>query len=368
MKESSDILFVGQTPPPFHGQAVVTGMLFEHDWKPLKVERLRMAFSDDMASVGEASWMKIWRLFILILKTWKVALSCRPMVLYYLPASPNMTPVVRDVIYLSLVRWMFPKTVFHYHAGGLDDFYRENKWLRRLTQWVYKGADCAIDVNVTTPPSGDYFHSKHNVVVMNGLDVGAAQRKRGKEECFQVLYLGLLCEDKGVLELVKTARQLREWGCDMEFVMVGAWESDSFETEFQAAASQAGVSEMFRLLGVQKGESKWQVYADADAFIFPSHHPTETFGLVLIEAMAFGLPVITNRWRGIPHVVGRDKGAILCEPKNSLQYAEAVRDLLNDPERRTLLGQLSKHRYQERFTREKFVGGMEKVFREVLKS
>lgn len=366
MSERSDILLVGQTPPPFHGQAVVTGMLFDHDWKGLKVERLRMAFSDDMASVGEASWMKIWRLLVLVLKTWKVVFVHRPVILYYLPASPNMTPVIRDVIYLSLVRWMFPRTIFHYHAGGLDQFYSEKKWLRRLTQWVYMRADCSVDVNVTTPPSGEAFAARRNEVVMNGLDVGSACKKRRDESKLQVLYLGLLCEDKGVLEMVETARHLQGWGGAVEFVMVGAWESESFRACFETAASEAGVSDMFCFLGVQQGEAKWQAYADADVFIFPSHHPTETFGLVLIEAMAFGLPVITNRWRGIPHVVGEYEGAILCDPRSPMQYAEAIRGLSHDANRRKGLGRMSKERYMKHFTRGEFLKGMERVFGDVL--
>ena len=56
MKNYSDILLVGQTPPPYHGQAVVTGMLFDHGWGDLKVERLRMAYSDSIDERGEG-WL-----------------------------------------------------------------------------------------------------------------------------------------------------------------------------------------------------------------------------------------------------------------------------------------------------------------------
>ncbi len=79
----SDILLVGQTPPPFHGQSVVTGMLFDHDWGNLKVERLRMAYSDSIDAVGKAGIGKVLHLFSLIFQTWTIALSKRPKVLYY---------------------------------------------------------------------------------------------------------------------------------------------------------------------------------------------------------------------------------------------------------------------------------------------
>jgi glycosyltransferase involved in cell wall biosynthesis len=364
--DRSDILLVGQTPPPYHGQAVVTNMLFEHDWQGLKVECLRMAFSDNIESVGEASWVKIWKLVVLVLKTWKRVSVSQPKVLYYLPASPNLTPVIRDVVYLGLVRWLFPQVVFHFHAGGLDKLYSERKWLRRLTKFVYDGVDCSIDVNITTPPSGEYFQAKRNEVVMNGLDVEQATRGRGDDGEFYLLYVGLLCEEKGVMELPQTAKLLLDLGCVCKMVLVGGWESDEFKHRFMEEIQELEVSHFFAFEGVKQGADKWQAFADADAYIFPSHHPTETFGLVLLEAMAFRLPIITNRWRGIPHVVGEEGCAILCEPRCPEDYAKAIARLINSPELCQQMGDVAHIRYRERFTKDQFLDRMEQVFADVL--
>ena len=362
----SDILLVGQTPPPFHGQSVVTGMLFDHDWGDLAVERLRMAYSDSIDDIGKAGVGKVLHLLSLIWQTWMIVLKKRPTVLYYLPASPNLAPVVRDFLYLASVRWLFSKTVFHYHAGGLDQWIASKKWIKFFLKWVYSGVDCSIDVNITKPASGEYFNAKKNAVVMNGLDVGVASRKRSREDTFQILYLGLLCEPKGVMELVDTASRLKKSGCECEFVMVGGWESDAFQSELESAIARAEVSEMFLFKGILKGDSKWQAYADADAFIFPTHHPTETFGLVLIEAMAFALPIITTRWRGVPHVIGESGCATLCDTHSPDQYAEAIADLVKFPDKRKQMGKAARKHYEANFTREKFLGKMEDVFREVL--
>lgn len=362
----SDILLVGQTPPPFHGQSVVTGMLFDHDWGDLEVVRLRMAYSDSIDDVGKAGIGKVLHLLSLIFQTWMMVVTKRPKILYYLPASPNMAPVVRDFLYLASVRWLFSKTVFHYHAGGLDDYIREKKCLRRFVKWVYNGADCSIDVNVTEPASGEYFKAKQNIVVMNGLDVGAAKRQRGDDGVFQILYLGLLCEPKGVIGLVDTARQLKKSKLDCQFVMVGGWESEAFKAEFTTLVHQAGVAEMFDFRGVQNGEAKWQMYADADSFIFPTHHPTETFGLVLIEAMAFGLPIITTRWRGVPHVVGDSGCATLCDINAPDQYADALEEIFKNPDKKQQMGEAALKHYKAHYTREKFVGAMEEALRAVL--
>lgn len=362
MSRRADILLVGQTPPPFHGQSVVTAMLFEHQWPGFKVERLRMAFSDDLESVGEASWLKMWRLLCLILRTWKTVLTRRPRILYYLPASPNTAPLVRDILYLGAVRWMFPKTVFHYHAGGLDEFVNRKKSMPWLAKHVYGEADCSIDVNITEPPSGKYFRAKYNTVVMNGLDVGRAVRQRPATATMRLLYVGMLCELKGILELITVAKRLKEAGVECELVMVGAWESPTIKKQFEEDARQQEVSEMFLFEGGLSGDEKWQAYADADIFLFPTRHPTETFGLVLIEAMAFGLPIVTHRWRGIPHVTGDSGCAILCEVNNPDQMAENIKNLICDSAAREKMGLAGKRRYEEQFTKAQFVRKMEEVF------
>lgn len=359
---------MGQTPPPFHGQAVVTGMLFDHDWGELRVERLRMAYSDSMSDVGKAGVGKLVHLLVLIWKTWMIVLRSRPRVIYYLPASPNLAPVVRDILYLGAVRWLFPMTVFHYHAGGLNQFVKARGWLRVFAKWVYGRADVSVDVNVTNPPSGAYFDAKDNTVVMNGLNVGSTKAQEKKSTLFRVLYLGLLCEPKGLLDLVETAKRIKEEGRSCQFVMIGAWESDTFQQQMEQAIDEARVNEMFDFQGTKHGDAKWLAYADADAFIFPTHHPTETFGLVLLEAMAKALPIVTTHWRGVPHVVGKDGAACLCDAHAPAQYAEALLSLMDDPAMRKQMGEAAKARYESRFTQERFLDSMEKVFREVLKS
>ena len=367
MNRNCDVLLVGQTPPPYHGQSVMTGMLFAHEWPRMEVERVRMNFSDELESVGLASWTKVFRLFRMIWKTWIIVLTKRPEVLYYLPASPNLTPVLRDFIYLAAVKWMFPKTIFHYHAGGLDKFIASKKWCTVIGKYLYGRVDLSIDVNVTEPPSGAYFNSKKNIVVKNGLSAEAPERQRGKLEVFQVLSLGLLCEEKGVLQLVASAAILKKNGVQCEFRLVGDWVTESFEIEVKTLIREQGVEHFFTVSGPLHGNLKWQAYADADMFIFASHHPTETFGLVLVEAMGNRLPIVATRWRGIPHVVTEGESALLCDVKSPEQFANAIRRIADDPDLRKAMGEKGRARYEEEFTKEKFLERMESAFEEVLK-
>ncbi len=363
---NKDLLIVGQTPPPYHGQAVVTAMLFDHDWGDMKVVRLRMSYSDSIDDVGKAGVGKILHLLVLIVKTWWIVLSKRPRILYYLPASANRAPVIRDIVYLGLVRWLFPRKVFHYHAGGLPEYLEKSGFWGRIARCVYASADVSIDVIETDPPTGRYFSSARSVVVQNGVDVNPVEHSSGHGEVFKILFVGVLNEGKGIKEIVETAKLLKDRGCRFECKLVGDWVSDVFRSEVEGLIHSENLGEFLVFTGSLSGDEKWQVYADADCFFFPSHYEAETFGMVLVEAMAFGLPLITTNWRGIPKVVRGGGCAFLCDVRAPGQYANAIMSLYDNPQVLEKMGIAARAHYTGNYTREKFVAGMEKVFRELL--
>jgi len=365
--KEADILLVGQTPPPHHGQSVVTGMLFEHEWSKVKVSLLRMSYSDSINEVGRFSLSKIVHLFSLILQTWKVVFTQRPKVLYYLPASANRTPVLRDIAYLLAVKWCFKKTIYHFHAGGLPSYLESRPILGRIARLVYGQPDAAIDVIETTPPTGGYFRARKNVVVNNGVGVELVARAQLKAARFEAIYVGLLNEGKGVKDIIETARILKLQNIECGFVLVGDWALEEFKEEVLALIERHDLGNMVRFTGPLNGNDKWQAYADADCMFFPSHYEAETFGIVLVEAMAFGLPLLTTQWRGIPNVVGDCGCATLCDINAPEQYAAAISKLIEQPDLAEAMGQNARLRYEAEFTKEKFLERMENVFEEVVR-
>ena len=366
-KEQVGCLIVGQTPPPHHGQAVVTGMLFEHAWTKVKVSLLRMSYSDSIDVVGRLSLSKIVHLFSLILQTWKVVIVERPRALYYLPASANRTPVLRDIVYLLAVKWCFKKTIYHFHAGGLPAYLESMPLLGRVAKFAYGRPDTAIDVIETSPPSGEYFHAQQNLVVNNGVAVELVDRARSNGDRFEVLYVGVLNEGKGVKDIIETARILKQKNVDCGFVLVGEWGSPLFKKEVLELVDQHKLNGMIRFTGPLSGDEKWRAFANADCLFFPSHYEAETFGMVLVEAMAFGLPIVTTRWRGIPKVLGDSGCGYLCDINAPEQYAEKLALLIDDPTLRKAMGEKGRARYEEEFTKEKFLERMESAFEEVLR-
>jgi len=82
--------------------------------------------------------------------------------------------------------------------------------------------------------------------------------------------------------------------------------------------------------------------------------------------MAFGLPIVSTTWRGIPQLVGNSGAAILYDINSPEQYADAIEDVLKNSDRRQQMIESARKHYENNYTRKKFVGAMEAVFRSVL--
>jgi len=86
-RKSVKVLVVGQTPPPFHGQAIMIDMLVKGPLADVSLHHVRMAFSDKIDLVGKLQVSKIPHVFSLILQIVWMKVRFNPTVLYYPPAG-----------------------------------------------------------------------------------------------------------------------------------------------------------------------------------------------------------------------------------------------------------------------------------------
>lgn len=107
------------------------------------------------------------------------------------------------------------------------------------------------------------------------------------------------------------------------------------EEAFRAQAASLGVAERLHFTGFQRDVRPY--FAAADAFVFPTRY--EPFGMVVTEAMAAGLPVITSTVAGAAEVItpGVD-GLVVADPEDAAAFASAIDALLADPERARAMG------------------------------
>ena len=372
MEKAKKLLVVGQTPPPYHGQAIMMENFLRGEYPGLRLYHLRMRFSDDIAQVGEFQVKKLWELVRLVAGILYYRLRHGIPNFYYPPAGGSRVPVFRDLAILPFARRLFARTIFHFHAAGLADMYDKlTGVLRPLYRWSYHDCDLAIKVSNTTLIDTERLRARRTAVVANGIedlhDVGRspAHPVSGAGDPVQLLYLGAVMESKGILDLLEACRILREEGHHFRLKVVGEFWDRANQDKFEHVMAGHHLDDRVSYLGSLYGEEKDRVLEESDIFCFPSYYEAETSGLVAMEAMRSGLPVVATTWSGIPEVVADGETGFLVPPRSPAHLAEKLRLLLQNRDLRSTMGRRGRERYEARFTVRAFQERMAEVLAEV---
>ena len=169
-----------------------------------------------------------------------------------------------------------------------------------------------------------------------------------------MLFLSNLIRSKGIPELLEACQILQQEGIDFDCELVGKETEDYSAASLEAEIREKGLAGRVRYAGPKYGADKWSTLAGADVFVFPSWYPAECFPLVLLEAMAAGLPVVTTDEGAIPDIVRDGENGFICPVHDPVATAVAVRKLLTDSALRKKMGEHGRNRYLREFTAEAF--------------
>jgi glycosyltransferase involved in cell wall biosynthesis len=353
-----DVLLVGQTPPPVNGQTTMIEELLIGRYQGIRLHHVRMTFSRNIEEVGTFQLRKVLVLLSTLVEIVRARWKSRARILYFPPAGPTIVPVIRDIVLLIGTRWMFQYTVFHFHAAGLTEIYSKlPRLLRPLYNLAYRNADLAIFTAKSSSVAGSVLGAKSISIVPNGIaDRGVEQvfeRSRSADHIPCILFMGILCEGKGLLTLIEACSLLQREGIAFRAVCAGTYGFGTSCEEIDALIEDRGLKQHFKFPGILLGDEKWEAFKKADIFCFPSHYFAESSPVVLIEAMSFQLPIVTTNWRGIPDIVGGSGGAFVVEPKNPQVIAEHLAKLLRDRELREAMGRKNRRWFCENGTIDK---------------
>lgn len=141
-----------------------------------------------------------------------------------------------------------------------------------------------------------------------------------------ILFVGRLAEKKGVTYLIEAMKQV-----DAILVIAG-----SGPLEFDLKEQAKELCDKVKFIGAKTHDELKEVYASSDIFVAPSvtakDGDKEGFGLVILEAMASGLPVVASNSGGIPDLITNGVEGFLVSEKAPLEIADKINKLLNDGE------------------------------------
>lgn len=256
--------------------------------------------------------------------------------------------------------------VNHIHGSAFDEFYENAPAVKkRLVRHIYGKCSRMVvltrhwkDVlSVTFPAQRIRVIPNYGVLHPEVLESGRKEERRQKK---QVLYLGVLTEGKGMREMPDIIRLVTARVPEARFVLGGVGDKELVTADLSPSLLERSVS----FPGWVRGDVKEELLRESMVFLLPSH--MEAMPMSLLEAMGFGLPLVTTRIGGIPNLTGEGAQAVLCPVGDSTAMGEAIAELLENRESWERASAASYGRAANEYSFDRHVDRLEAVYREVL--
>ena len=279
-----------------------------------------------------------------------------------LTVSPRFLSQVRDVLdrerfdllhfhepfvpFLSLAVLRESQSVnvatFHAYAGFSPSYEVGSRMLRGYAARLHG----RIAVSAAARHFIDRYFPGDYKVIPNGVDLERFARAvplaRWQDGTHNILFVGRFEPRKGVLDLLKAYRVLRKTGCECRLLLAGTGPQEREARRYVMTRRLSDVEFLGRVTDAERD----QLFRTATVYVSPATG-RESFGIVLLEAMAAGVPIVASDIHGYKQVVQRGVQGLLVEPKNYRALAAALYALSNDAELRHRLGEAGRDRAPE---------------------
>lgn len=339
-KPEMKLLVLAQTPPPVHGQSVMVRALVE-GLPPLgiPVHHVNLGLSRDAADIGRWRLGKVFALCSAIGRALAARFRYDCDTLYYVPAPGKRGAVYRDWLVMLLCRPFFRRLVLHWHAAGLAEWLAQHGTgiEQAITRRLLGGADLSIVLAASLRPDAEAFRPRRIEIVPNGIAdplAGRTPPRRGPSRPFQVVFLGLCSEEKGLFATVEAVLEANRLASATEpesaFALRAAGPFPDGATAERFAALQRAHPKDIQHLGTVAGPAKDALLGSGDCLCFPTRYPHEAQPLVVAEALAHDLPVIATRWRALPGMLPPETTRLVT-PGDAAALTQALLELRATP-------------------------------------
>lgn len=349
------LLVFAHKPPPHHGQSYMVNLMLEGFGgdrrkgnraraqaqravvSEIECYHVNAQLSHDLEDIGDLRVGK----FVVLLWYCLEAVWCRFRYgvtnFYYIPAPGKPSALYRDWLVMFICRPFFKRIILHWHAAGLA------KWLETVAQMrsralayrLMKQVDLSLVLSKYNQADAEKILSRRIQIVSNGIpdpcpefekEVLPFRRRRfaerqqwlnrdkvangshDEEHVLKILYLAHCTAQKGLFDTLEGVRLLAKElkslksAFSVRLTVAGAFVNEQEKARWEKLISEPEIAALTQSLGFVSGKQKDVLLREADLFCFPTYYQNENQPVNLIEAMAYGLPILTTRWRSIPEL------------------------------------------------------------------
>lgn len=258
--------------------------------------------------------------------------------------------------------------VYHVHSpAGRDSTRRLLNWINGLVEWsVVRGADRLITVS---PSLREYMiasgiRSDRITYVANGVPgARVAADRLPPTSAWTLGMVALFRPRKGIETLLEALAVLRSRDVNVRLRAVGGFETPQYKAEVLGLAEKLDLAPAIDWIGFTRNVNR--ELTKIDLFVLPSLFG-EGLPMVILEAMAAGLPVVASRVEGVPEAVVHRETGLLVEPGSVSQLAATIEEVVAREIDYNQLSRGARQRHAECFSDLAMAAGVATVYREVL--
>lgn len=252
--------------------------------------------------------------------------------------------------------------VNHIHGSELERFYQDASPIgKKLKKAALQSCAAVIALTDSWKTRFEDTFALQNVAVVK--NYGRIIPPSADREEHTVLFMGFLSRLKGCMDIPEIASYVKREIPEVRFVLAGSGSGEDV-AKIHELAEQYGVQENLFFPGWIIDGEKDRMLHKAAVFFLPSY--TEGMPMSILEAMGYGLPIVSTNVGGIPQLVQQEENGYLCQPGDVQSFADALIRLLQDPQLREEMGKRSLDIVQTGFSLKAHTDGIERVYEEIL--
>ena len=360
-----------QLPPPIHGASVMNENIRNSHLisQNFQCDYVNLGTSEDQSRIGKKDLNKYLKVIYILYKIF-VKLRKKDFDLAYLTLFPFGIAFIKDSLSVILLKLFDIKIIYHFHSKGFKAHYENSGYfLRKYQDFILKNTYLIHLSPLLIYDIPENENIKKRFIVPNGIEIYNYKQdisKRKKKEFVEILYLSNLIEEKGVLVALQAIAIVNKRFRNIRLNIIGDFRDESLKYKCHKFIEDNKLNKYIKFKGSKYGDEKFNEFENSDFFIFPTYYKKEAFPLVILEAMQFGLPVISTLEGGIPDMVKDGVTGFLIPQKDPKSLADRIEKLLNNDDLKISMGEAGKREFFEKYTLKSFEERLYNVFKEII--
>jgi glycosyltransferase involved in cell wall biosynthesis len=377
-RDKKRILVVGYKAPPYGGMETITEMIFNSAYLNKEFNLIKMILQTRSSSRnrGKFGLKNIILTINNLIRYVCLIIQHRPDMIYTHLAQ-NRIGFLRDSLFI-LISWLFrAKNCIHFHGSAFRYFYNSQPHiLKAYIRFVLKRINSLIVLGIELKKQFYGLVNKNKIIhfynAVRAENYPYESKNRHFRDKLRVTFIGYISKAKGAIDVVKAASLIlsqNENGVffdlygpiiDIERNITFIDEPNYALLKINKIINQNGLKDLIKVHPALDKDSQREVLANTDIFVFPSY--SEGCALVILEAMAAGLPIIMSRVGSLPEVLKEGINCFFVEPGDYVDLAKKISILLKSEELRLKMGRDNYSFVRERFNPENFERNLAKVW------